>query len=174
MPLNTLTAISPVDGRYHRSTAELSDYFSEYALIRYRVFVEVEYFIALAESGIPQLAHFDGSLNSKLRAIHEQFSLEDAQWIKEKEKETNHDVKAVEYFLKDRFEALGLHDSLEFIHFGLTSQDINNIAVPYSWKAALEKAYLPALNTVVATLERLSAKWADVALLARTHGQPAS
>ena len=174
MPLNTLTAISPVDGRYHRSTNVLSDYFSEYALIKYRVYVEIEYFIALAESGIPQLSHFDGSLNGKLRSIYEQFSLEDAEWIKEKEKETNHDVKAVEYFLKDRFEALGLNDSVEFIHFGLTSQDINNTAVPYSWKAALEEVYLPTLNKLIAELDQLADEWADVALLARTHGQPAS
>src|SRR5690606_2798411 len=155
------------------ATKELSSYFSEYALIKYRVLVEVEYFISLCGSGIPQLRHFDGSLNGKLRAIYQDFSLEDAQWIKEKEKETNHDVKAVEYFLKDRFEALGLVDSLEFIHFGLTSQDINNTAIPYSWKAALDGLYAPELNKLIAELEQLATDWADIPMLARTHGQPA-
>src|SRR5690606_32985920 len=128
MTLSPLTAISPIDGRYHHATHELAAYFSEYALIKYRVFVEVEYFISLSQCGIPQLRHFDGSLNEKLRDIYRSFSLADAQWIKDKEKETNHDVKAVEYFLKERLESLGLVDSLEFIHFGLTSQDINNTA----------------------------------------------
>ncbi len=172
--LSALTAISPVDGRYHGATKELSAYFSEYALIKYRVYVEIEYFIALAESGIPQLAHFDGSLNGKLRAIHENFDLEDARWIKDKERETNHDVKAVEYFLKDRFEGLGISDSVEFIHFGLTSQDINNTAIPLSWKDALQEQFLPQLIGVVESLESLANDWSDVALLARTHGQPAS
>src|SRR5690606_1400056 len=129
MTLSSLTAISPIDGRYHHATNELAAYFSEYALIKYRVFVEIEYFISLCSYGIPQLRHCDGSLNAKLREIYTQFGIEDAQWIKEKEKETTHDVKAVEYFLKDRFETLGLIDSLEFIHFGLTSQDINNTAI---------------------------------------------
>src|SRR5690606_7594446 len=156
------------------ATKELSSYFSEYALIKYRVLVEVEYFISLCGSGIPQLRHFDGSLNGKLRAIYQDFSLEDAQWIKDKEKETNHDVKAVEYFLKDRFEAMGLVDSLEFIHFGLTSQDINNTAIPYSWKHALTEVYLPQLNSLVDELNQLSREWATVPMLARTHGQPAS
>lgn len=174
MTLSPLTAISPVDGRYHRATQQLADYFSEYALIRYRVLVEVEYFIQLCGSGIPQLRHFDGTLNERLRDIYRNFSLSDAEWIKEKEKETNHDVKAVEYFLKDRFVALGLVDSLEFIHFGLTSQDINNTAIPYSWKAALQEVYLPALDQLTAELDRLAATWADVPMLARTHGQPAS
>src|SRR5690606_32342236 len=132
MALSPLTAVSPIDGRYHHATHELAAYFSEYALIKYRVFVAVEYFISLCGCGIPQLRHFDGSLNTKLRDIYTHFSMADAQWIKEKEKETNHDVKAVEYFLKDRFETLGLVDSLEFIHFGLTSQDINNTAIPYA------------------------------------------
>ncbi|WP_257658116.1 adenylosuccinate lyase [Parapedobacter lycopersici] len=174
MDLLPLTAVSPVDGRYHNATKELADYFSEYALIKYRVFVEVEYFIRLCNSGIPQLRHFDGTLNSRLRAIYEQFSLEDAQWIKTKEKETNHDVKAVEYFLKDRFEAMGLTDSLEFIHFGLTSQDINNTAIPYSWKKALTEVYLPQLNALIDALDRLATDWSEVPMLARTHGQPAS
>src|SRR5690606_26534956 len=156
------------------ATKELSSYFSEYALIKYRVLVEVEYFISLCGSGIPQLRHFDGSLNGKLRAIYQDFSLEDAQWIKEKEKETNHDVKAVEYFLKDRFETLGLIDSLEFIHFGLTSQDINNTAIPYAWKEAISTTYLPELKGLIAALEQRAAEWADVPMLARTHGQPAS
>ncbi len=174
MALSPLTAVSPVDGRYHQATHELADYFSEYALIKYRVFVEIEYFICLSNSGIPQLQHFDGSLNDKLRAIHQQFSLEDALWIKEKEKETNHDVKAVEYFLKDRFEALGLVDSLEFIHFGLTSQDVNNTAIPYSWKEALNKVYIPQLNNLFTELDQLANEWAAIPMLARTHGQPAS
>ena len=174
MTFSPLTAISPIDGRYHATTQKLADYFSEYALIKYRVFVEVEYFIALSQSGIAQLQHFDGSLNEKLREIYTGFSEADAQWIKAKEKETNHDVKAVEYFLKDRFVSLGLTDSLEFIHFGLTSQDINNTAIPYAWKEAITTIYLPAVNELVAALEQRAAEWADVPMLARTHGQPAS
>lgn len=174
MTLSSLTAISPIDGRYHHVTKELAAYFSEYALIKYRVFVEVEYFISLCGYDIPQLQHFDGSLNVKLREIYTQFTEEDAQWIKEKEKETNHDVKAVEYFLKDRFETLGLIDSLEFIHFGLTSQDINNTAIPYAWKEALSNTYLPELKGLITALEQRAAEWVDVPMLARTHGQPAS
>lgn len=174
MTLSSLTAISPIDGRYHHATQELAAYFSEYALIKYRVFVEVEYFISLAGCGIPQLRHFDSSLNERLREIYINFNVADAQWIKDKEKETNHDVKAVEYFLKDRFETLGLTDSLEFIHFGLTSQDINNTAVPYAWKEALSKIYLPILKEFISALEQRAAEWAAVPMLARTHGQPAS
>jgi len=174
MTLSPLMAVSPVDGRYHHATHELADFFSEYALIKYRVFVEVEYFISLCHSGIPQLTHFDGSLNDKLRNIYQHFSLEDAQWIKEKEKETNHDVKAVEYFLKDKFEILGLTDSLEFIHFGLTSQDINNTAIPYSWKEASTQVYIPQLESLIFALDQLALEWARVPMLARTHGQPAS
>lgn len=174
MSLSSLTAVTPIDGRYYNATKELSDYFSEFALIKYRVLVEVEYFIALAESGIPQLAHFDGSLNEKLRDIYRNFTLEDAQWVKETEKVTNHDVKAVEYFLKNEFEKLGLHDSLEFIHFGLTSQDINNTAIPYSWKQAIQNVYLPTITELLDELKGLSDEWKDVAMLARTHGQPAS
>ncbi|SEL27891.1 adenylosuccinate lyase [Parapedobacter koreensis] len=174
MALSPLTAVSPVDGRYHHVTHELSAFFSEYALIKYRVFVEVEYFISLCGFGIPQLQHFDGTLNDKLRDIYRHFSLENAQWIKDKEKETNHDVKAVEYFLKDQFETLGLVDSLEFIHFGLTSQDINNTAIPYSWKEALTNVYIPQLNTLISTLQQLATEWAAIPMLARTHGQPAS
>lgn len=174
MTLSPLTAVTPVDGRYYNATKELSAYFSEFALIKYRVLVEIEYFIALSESGIPQLEHFDGSLNDKLRDIYENFSLEDAQWIKDTEKVTNHDVKAVEYFLKNKFELLGLHDSLEFIHFGLTSQDINNTAIPYSWKEAIEKSYLPAIQEILSVLKGLADEWANIPMLARTHGQPAS
>lgn len=174
MTLSSLTAVTPVDGRYYNATKELSDYFSEFALIKYRVLVEVEYFIALAESGIPQLAHFDGSLNDKLRSIYQNFTIENAQWIKDTEKVTNHDVKAVEYFLKNEFEKLGLHDSLEFIHFGLTSQDINNTAIPYSWKEAINKVYLPTITELVNELKGLSDEWKDISMLARTHGQPAS
>ncbi|MGN0002466.1 MAG: adenylosuccinate lyase [Sphingobacterium composti] len=174
MTLSSLTAVTPVDGRYYNATKELSDYFSEFALIKYRVLVEVEYFIALAESGIPQLAHFDGSLNDKLRDIYKNFSIEDAQWIKDTEKVTNHDVKAVEYFLKNEFEKLGLHDSLEFIHFGLTSQDINNTAIPYSWKEAINNVYVPTVTELVNELKGLSDEWKDIPMLARTHGQPAS
>ena len=174
MTLSSLTAVTPVDGRYYNATKELSDYFSEFALIKYRVLIEVEYFIALAESGIPQLAHFDGSLNDKLRSIYQNFSIEDAQWIKDTEKVTNHDVKAVEYFLKNEFEKLGLHDSLEFIHFGLTSQDINNTAIPYSWKEAINKVYLPTVSELLNELKGLAEEWKDISMLARTHGQPAS
>lgn len=174
MALSSLTAVSPVDGRYHHATLELAGYFSEYALIKYRVFIEVEYFISLCGSGISQLQHFDGSLNNKLRDIYNHFSLADAQWIKDKEKETNHDVKAVEYFLKDKFETLGLVDSLEFIHFGLTSQDINNTAIPYSWKEALTKVYIPELNILIAALEQRASEWTTTPMLAHTHGQPAS
>jgi len=174
MTLSPLTAITPIDGRYYNTTKDLSNYFSEFALIKYRVLVEVEYFIALTESGIPQLAHFDGSLNDKLRDIYRNFSLEDAQWIKDTEKVTNHDVKAVEYFLKNEFEKLGLSDSLEFIHFGLTSQDINNTAIPHSWKDALKDIYQPAITELVDELKKLSSEWEHVSMLARTHGQPAS
>lgn len=174
MTLSSLTAVTPIDGRYYNATNELSEFFSEFALIKYRVLVEVEYFIALTESGIPQLAHFDGSLNEKLRNIYQTFSIEDAQWIKDTEKVTNHDVKAVEYFLKNEFEKLGLHDSLEFIHFGLTSQDINNTAIPYSWKQAIQNVYLPTLTELLNELKGLAEEWKDISMLARTHGQPAS
>jgi len=174
MALSSLTAVSPVDGRYYGATNELAAYFSEFALIKYRVLVEVEYFIALSASGIEQLSHFDGSLNERLRDIYRNFSEEDAIWIKDKEKITNHDVKAVEYFLKDQFEKLGLHDSLEFIHFGLTSQDINNTAIPYSWKDAIQQVYAPTLTEVIDELKAFAEEWAAVPMLARTHGQPAS
>ena len=174
MSLSALTAVTPIDGRYYNTTKELSVYFSEFALIRYRVLVEVEYFIALCESGIPQLAHFDGSLNESLRNIYRNFSEEDAQWVKDTEKTTNHDVKAVEYFLKNEFEKLGLHDSLEFIHFGLTSQDINNTAIPYSWKEAINSIYLPSIDELLSELKTLAGEWLSIPMLAKTHGQPAS
>lgn len=174
MTLSPLSAVTPIDGRYYNTTKELSHFFSEFGLIRYRVLVEIEYFIALAESGIPQLKHFDGSLNNKLRSIYQNFTLEDAQSIKETEKVTNHDVKAVEYFLKNEFEKLGLTDSLEFIHFGLTSQDINNTAIPYSWKEAIQQIYRPVFNELLQELKTMSETWSEVAMLARTHGQPAS
>ncbi len=174
MTLSALTAVSPVDGRYHNTTKELSDYFSEFALIKHRVLVEVEYFIALADTKIPQLANFDSNLSEQLRSIYQNFSIEDAQWIKDTEKVTNHDVKAVEYFLKDKFQKLDLQDSLEFIHFGLTSQDINNTAIPYSWKEAIHKSYVPSLTEMTNELDTLASAWKDIAMLARTHGQPAS
>lgn len=174
MNTDPLYAITPIDGRYLNTTQSLSEYFSEFALMKNRVMVEVEYFIALSELKLPQLKHFDGSLNNTLRDIYQNFDIEDAKWIKNKERETNHDVKAVEYFIKDKFEKLGLHDSLEFIHFGLTSQDVNNTSIPYAWKNAIENAYLPAIQEVLDTLKSLAEKWHNIPLLARTHGQPAS
>lgn len=174
MELTQLTAISPVDGRYRRQCASLDNYFSEYALIRYRVKVEVEYFIALCESGLEALAGVHGAVFEKLRAIYHEFSLDDARRIKEIEAVTNHDVKAVEYFLKEKFDQMGLTSHKEFIHFGLTSQDINNTAVPMSIKDALREAYLPRLERLVAVLEGLQHDWADIPMLARTHGQPAT
>ena len=174
MNLNALTAISPVDGRYRRTGKELAPYFSEYALIRYRVRVEIEYFIALCEMPLPQLETIDKSIYSQLRAIYVDFSEQDAQAIKDIEKVTNHDVKAVEYFIKEKFDTLNLKDYKEFIHFGLTSQDINNTSVPLSLKEAVLEQYLPQLETVVTKLEELALEWAQIPLLARTHGQPAS
>lgn len=174
MDLTTLTAISPIDGRYRKVTSNLQDYFSEFALIKYRVFVEVEYFIALCELPLPQLKNFDHSLFEKIRTIHSSFSKEDALKIKEIEKVTNHDVKAVEYFLKEKFDALDLVESKEFIHFGLTSQDINNTAVPKSLKDAIETVYLPLLQETIALLNEKATAWKNIPLLARTHGQPAS
>ncbi|GET21122.1 adenylosuccinate lyase [Prolixibacter denitrificans] len=174
MDLQTLTAISPIDGRYRGKVEELDEYFSEFALIKYRVFVEVEYFISLTEIPLPQLKSFDGSLKEKLRAIYEDFSLEDAQHIKDTEKVTNHDVKAVEYFVKEKFDELGLEVFKEFIHFGLTSQDINNTAVPCSIRDAIQNVYIPIFDEVVSKLEELSLAWEEIPMLARTHGQPAS
>ncbi|MCU0556980.1 MAG: adenylosuccinate lyase [Desulfobacterales bacterium] len=169
-----LKAVSPVDGRYRRVTAKLSDYFSEAALIRYRVLVEVEYFIALCELPLPQLQALDADRREALRAVYRDFSDADAARVKAIEATTNHDVKAVEYFLKEKFDALGLSAFKEFIHFGLTSQDINNTAVPYSVKAAWQAVLEPALAEVIAALARKAEEWKQVAMLARTHGQPAS
>ncbi len=174
MKLTQLTAISPVDGRYRSKCEGLDKFFSEFGLIRYRVKVEVEYFIALAQSGIPQLAGIPAEKLDALRDIYVNFTTDDALSIKNTEKVTNHDVKAVEYFLKERFDQLGLSQYKEFIHFGLTSQDINNTAVPMSLKDALNEVYIPTLETLVARLEGYSREWADVPMLARTHGQPAT
>ena len=174
MQLTELNAISPIDGRYRSKTISLSPYFSEEALIKYRVLVEVEYFIALREADLPQLAKIDKSIYDSLRAIYKNFSTEDALWIKETEKTTNHDVKAVEYFIKSKFDGLGLQEFKEFIHFGLTSQDINNTAIPLSTKEAFENVYLPGLVSVITKLKELAMEWQDVPMLARTHGQPAS
>jgi adenylosuccinate lyase len=172
--MSALTAISPVDGRYRRQVENLAPYFSEFGLIHYRVRVEIEYFIALCEIPLPQLANFDQSLFPKIREIYEQFSEDDALKIKETEKVTNHDVKAVEYFIKDKFTELGITDTSEFVHFGLTSQDINNTAIPLSLKEGLYNETLPLLEKVVEKLKTLSDKWADISMLAKTHGQPAS
>lgn len=172
MELNALTAISPVDGRYRAQLASLAPYFSEYGLIRYRVRVEVEYFLFLAEKKIISLP--EKVKPAKLRSIYELFSEEDATQIKSIERTTNHDVKAVEYFLKEKLIALGAGDSVEWIHFGLTSQDINNTAVPLLWKEALEEQYLPLLHNTVLHLKKLAKDWKNISMLARTHGQPAS
>jgi len=174
MTLNTLTAVSSIDGRYGSKTASLRAFFSEYALIKYRVHVEVEYFIALCENSLPQLKNISGEVFPKLRAIVSDFSEKDAEQIKEIEKTTNHDVKAVEYFLKDKFDELDLSAFKEFIHFGLTSQDINNTATPLMLKEGLEKVILPALDGIIAKLKANAADWNDIPMLAKTHGQPAS
>ncbi|MCT4638660.1 MAG: adenylosuccinate lyase [Bacteroidales bacterium] len=174
MDLTNLTAVSPIDGRYRGKTDELAKYFSEYGLIRYRVLVEIEYFIALCELPLPQLADFDKELFESLRDIYRGFTEEEAQKVKDIESVTNHDVKAVEYFIKEKFDELGIEKYKEFIHFGLTSQDINNTAVPYSYRDAVNEVYYPLLNEVISKLEKLSEAWADVPMLARTHGQPAS
>lgn len=174
MQLTELNAISPIDGRYRSKTVSLSPFFSEEALIKYRVLIEVEYFIALCEADLPQLSGVNKSVFDALRKIYTKFSTEDALWIKETEKTTNHDVKAVEYFIKSKFDGLGLEKYKEFIHFGLTSQDINNTAIPLSTKEAFEKVYLPSLISVIAKLKELSVEWKDVPMLAKTHGQPAS
>jgi adenylosuccinate lyase len=174
MTLSPLTAISPVDGRYRRATAALSDYFSEGALIRYRVRVEIEYFIALCRLPLPQLADIEPAVYDRLRKICLTFSMDDAAEIKTIEKTTNHDVKAVEYFVKGIFDRLGLSAYKEFIHFGLTSQDINNTAVPLSLKEAWQAVMLPALEATVAGLTAMAREWKQVSMLARTHGQPAS
>ena len=174
MNLSLLSAISPIDGRYRTKTGDLAPYFSEFGLIRYRILVEIEYFIALCEIPLPQLKDVDKNLFPALRAIYADFSETDAQKVKDIEQVTNHDVKAVEYFIKEKFDALNLAQYKEFIHFGLTSQDINNTAVPMSLKDALSDVYFPALENVIAKLIELAKEWIDVAMLARTHGQPAS
>ncbi|MDR0230592.1 MAG: adenylosuccinate lyase [Dysgonamonadaceae bacterium] len=175
MKLNTLTAISPVDGRYRSKTEKLSAYFSEYALIRFRVLVEIEYFITLCELPLPQLKTLrnEKTFNS-LRAIYQYFSLEDAQQVKNIEKVTNHDVKAVEYFIKEKFDELKLENYKEFIHFGLTSQDINNTSVPLSLKEAIDNEYEPLLQNLITQLKTNAEEWNGISMLAKTHGQPAS
>ena len=174
MKLTALNAISPIDGRYRSKTKSLACYFSEEALIQYRVRVEIEYFIALCELPLPQLADFNPSLFEDLRSIYNHFTEEDAKEVKEIEKTTNHDVKAVEYFIKKEFDRLEITDYKEFIHFGLTSQDINNTSIPLSVKEAVVQVYLPQLDEVITQLKALSEEYKDVSLLARTHGQPAS
>lgn len=172
--LNELNAVSPIDGRYRSKTALLAPYFSEEALIKYRVLIEIEYFITLCEIPLPQLMGVDKKVFEALRNLYINFSTENAIWIKETEKTTNHDVKAVEYFIKEAFEKLGLSSYKEFIHFGLTSQDINNTAIPLSTKEAFENVYLPTLIELITKLKELSFEWKDVPMLAKTHGQPAS
>lgn len=174
MEFNALTAISPIDGRYQSKTTALQAYFSEFGLIRYRVLVEVEYLIALAESGIANLKDFPKEKYAALRALYTDFSQQDANWIKQTEQTTNHDVKAVEYFLKEKMQALGLNAYLEFIHFGLTSQDINNTAIPLSLKEGLQNVYFPQLEEIISRLRSFASEWKDIPMLARTHGQPAS
>lgn len=174
MSLSPLTAVSPIDGRYHSKTESLAPYFSEYALIRYRVNVEVEYFIALCEIPLPQLEGVAPEMKEKLRDIYRNFSVDNAQRIKDIESVTNHDVKAVEYFLKEQFDALGLEQYKEFIHFGLTSQDINNTSVPMAVRDATERVFIPMLENVIAWLNEHATEWYDIPMLAKTHGQPAS
>ena len=174
MNITQLNAISPIDGRYRNKVAQLANYFSEEALIKYRVLVEIEYFIALCEIPLPQLSGFDKTIYPELRKVYKNFSSDDAQKIKDIEKVTNHDVKAVEYFIKEKFDLLGLERFKEFIHFGLTSQDINNTAIPLSIKDAINDVYSVELAKVLNRLKELSKDWADISMLARTHGQPAS
>ena len=174
MPLSSLNAISPIDGRYRSKVSELAPFFSEEALIKYRVLVEIEYFIALCEIPLPQLKDVNTSIFDDLRRIYTNFSSEDALAIKKIESVTNHDVKAVEYFIKEKFDALGLSPFKEFIHFGLTSQDINNTAIPLSIKEAVNTVYVPEYNIILNKLKALSKDWAAISMLARTHGQPAS
>ena len=174
MNLNSLTAISPIDGRYQNKTKSLSIYFSEFGLIRYRVLVEVEYFIALTELKLSALSDFPIEKIPALREIYTNFTEEDANWIKNTEKVTNHDVKAVEYFLKEQMQKLGLDKYLEFIHFGLTSQDINNTSVPLSLKEGIENVYLPLFNELLEKLKSFQTTWMNIPMLAKTHGQPAS
>lgn len=174
MSLSSLTAISPIDGRYRGRVEVLENYYSEYALIRYRVKVEIEYFIALCKLPLPQLAGVDHALFGELRDIYAKFSVDDAQRVKDIESVTNHDVKAVEYFIKEQFDRLGLAQYKEFIHFGLTSQDINNTSVPMLIRDSLHEAYLPLLDEMVGLLNKYAEEWKDIPMLAKTHGQPAS
>jgi len=174
MELQILTAISPIDGRYRDKVEELGEYFSEFALIKYRVYVEIEYFIALVDLPLPQLHSFNPELKAALRKIYDNFNLNDARKIKDIEKVTNHDVKAVEYFIKEKFDELDLEKYKDFIHFGLTSQDINNIAVPCSLRDAIQNVYIPLIDELIAKLEGMAFAWEDVSMLAKTHGQPAS
>ena len=174
MELIALTAISPIDGRYRKTTESLADYFSEFGLIKYRVLVEIEYFIALSEFGLPQLPNLDLVQKESLRDIYKNFSINDALKIKEIEKTTNHDVKAVEYFIKEKLETLSLSKHAEFVHFGLTSQDINNTSIPLSLKEASTNQLFPAIFEIIKKITDLSTEWKNISLLARTHGQPAS
>lgn len=174
LQFSPLTAVSPIDGRYHSKTEQLSEYFSEYALIKYRVRVEIEYFIALCELPLPQLSGVDAKLYDELRNIYKNFSPAEAQRIKDIESITNHDVKAVEYFIKEEFDRLGLEAYKEFIHFGLTSQDINNTSIPMSIKECIDEVYIPAVQEMIDLLADYADQWKDISMLARTHGQPAS
>jgi len=174
MELTNLTAISPIDGRYRKVTNELATYFSEFGLIKYRVQVEIEFFILLAQQGLPQLPKLSNSQIENLKSVYQNFSFADAEIIKETEKTTNHDVKAVEYFIKDKLTQQGLENYLEFVHFGLTSQDINNTSIPLSLKQATHEVVIPTLNLVIEKLTALAKEWKNISLLARTHGQPAS
>ncbi|MBQ2130921.1 MAG: adenylosuccinate lyase [Prevotella sp.] len=175
MFLDLLTAISPIDGRYRNKTSKLADYFSEYALIRYRIRVEIEYFIALCELPLPQLASFDKSLFERIRDIYRKFDVSNAQRVKDIESVTNHDVKAVEYYIKEELDKIGnLDEYKEFVHFGLTSQDINNTSVPLSIQDALNEVYVPQIEELIAQLQQFVDEWKDIPMLAKTHGQPAS
>ncbi len=174
MELTNLTAISPIDGRYRKVTEDLATYFSEFGLIKYRVQIEIDYFILLAQQGLPQLPKLSNSQIESLKSVYQNFSFADAQIIKETEKTTNHDVKAVEYFIKDKLTQHGLENYLEFVHFGLTSQDINNTSIPLSLKHATNEVVIPTLELVIEKVTSLAKEWKEVSLLARTHGQPAS
>lgn len=174
MELNVLTAITPIDGRYRKTTESIAKYFSEFGLIKYRVLVEIEYFITLSEFGLPQLPELAISDKIALKNIYNNFTLSDAAKIKETEKITNHDVKAVEYFIKEKLQEIGLEKYAEFVHFGLTSQDINNTSIPLLLKHATIQELIPTLNNIIDKITELSKEWVEVPLLAKTHGQPAS
>ena len=174
MSLNSLNAVSPIDGRYRSKISNLAPYYSEFGLIRYRVLVEIEYFIALSKMPISQFSDYPEGNEAELRKVYQDFTEEDANWIKAKEAITNHDVKAVEYFVKDKLSGLGLDKYLEFVHFGLTSQDINNTSVPLSLKDGIKDCYLPLLEELIALLDKYASDWKDISMLAKTHGQPAS